>query len=475
MKILILDDEPSARSLMRFAIEDMLDIELLEAASLQEARAIISSIAIDIALIDIRLNRDDPGNREGLGLLEELVENTAVIPIVVSALSDADTIREAMRKGASDYLYKEELDEDLLHPRIERLRQRAELEREVRRRRAMAAKQPPTTDLIGSSAKMLGLRERIAKAAMHTLPALITGPTGAGKELVARELHKRGPLPEEPFMAVNCGAIPTEMLESQIFGHRKGAFTGAYEAHPGYLQAVGEGMLLLDEIGNMPSVLQVKLLRVLEDGTFTPLGSTHEQRFRGRFVFATNADLKKAVEDGTFRSDLYHRVNVLRLQVPPLDQRRDDIPALIEHFLATGPRPYGQQTRRSLSFEAEAIRALQVADWPGNVRELRNVISRMMIFVEHDVVDEATARSYIENSSQMSAENLADIAEAALSLSVTNTPEALECALYEAALRRTDGHNGKAAELLGVDRRVLERRANKYKLHRNRRRNKTLD
>ena len=305
------------------------------------------------------------------------------------------------------------------------------------------------TEIVGESARfrsLLSLVERIAPTT-HTL--LICGPTGSGKEVVARRVHAQGLHPGQPFVDVNCGAIPENLIESELFGHARGAFTGATSQRPGYFQQVGRGTLFLDEIGELPLALQTRLLRVLETRSFRPIGASESLRFEGRVVAATHRDLQAMVREGRFREDLYHRLTVFVLEVPGLDQRREDIPALVTHFAARQPRP--------LSFSEVALERLRQAPWPGHVRQLRNLIDRLGVLALSERIGLAELEPFLAPSQNASAEQ-DDLADALLALEGDNKLQAAENLLIDRALQRSGGNKSAAAQLLGVSRKVVERR-----------------
>jgi DNA-binding NtrC family response regulator len=263
-----------------------------------------------------------------------------------------------------------------------------------------------------------------------------------------------GPNPEEPLLDVNCGALPEPLIESQLFGHVKGAFTGADQRQRGYMSAVGKGTLFLDEIAELGIALQAKLLRVLETGTFRPVGSTNDERFEGRVVSATHANLEARVADGRFREDLYYRLNVLLVRVPSLDERKEDIPILASHFLSQQPRP--------LHLEADGMEYLMARSWPGNVRELRNVIDRLAVFAESEVIGADDIRA-LEGGADKRGEDstLRLVVRAFLRSQHPNKLLAAETALIQEALLLADGNKSLAARLLGTHRKYLERRVAK--------------
>lgn len=300
----------------------------------------------------------------------------------------------------------------------------------------------------GRSPAMQALQALLRRVAQSDRPVLIFGPTGAGKEVIAQQLHRLS-APGKPFIDLNCGAIPEQLLESELFGHARGAFTGAVGERMGHLQMAGAGTLFLDEIGELPLALQPKLLRVLETGQYRPLGSSESRHFRGRVVAATHRDLKRLVAEERFREDLYYRLSVFELELPGLNERREDIPDLIEHFC--------RQQRRPLHFDAAALELLCQRDWPGNVRELRNSIDRIGTLAPSPLVDRETLEQLLAPPSPASALAV-ELAEALLGLEGPDKLAAVETLLIEHALNRCNGNKSAAAQLLGVNRKVIERR-----------------
>jgi len=452
MRILIVDDQASARRVLSAIVCKMDDVEVVEADSLASARVALDAQPLDVALIDMRL-APDARNRDGLLLVEEIRARTSVVPIIVTAYQEVAEIRMAMRVGAYDYILKDDLCDELVLPVLTGLRSRRRLERELRELRARRQDTEPITGrLVGVSLAMELLRETIRRAALSDRPVLVAGPTGSGKELVVEALHTLGPHPDHPLLDLNCGAIPESLMESQLFGHAKGAFTGADREQHGYLTLVKQGTLFLDEVAELPLVLQAKLLRVLETGVFRPVGSASQSRFEGRVVAATHADLAERVRGASFREDLFYRLNVLTIRVPPLGERREDIPPLVAHFCR------GQ--KRALRFSGAALEMLAAAAWPGHVRQLRNLVDRVAAFVDDDVVTPEALAPFMTESpaSNSNADVLQSAAQRILRLPIENKLEAIEEALVAEAVRLSDGNKSSAARLLGMHRKAVSRR-----------------
>ncbi|WP_394846101.1 sigma-54 dependent transcriptional regulator [Pendulispora brunnea] len=446
MRMLVVDDDCATRRQLVYIARELPEVEVLEAASQKDAHALLERRSIDVALIDLRLDAADPDNRDGLALVRE-VRARAATPIVVSGSDGMHDVRQAMRFGAHDYLLKEELSSDLVLPILRRLCNQRVLEKEVITLRSKRFPSPMDS-LIGPSAAMQRLRDVLQRVSLSDRPVLVTGPTGAGKELAVRAIHALGSHPDEPFLDLNCGAFPESLIESQLFGHERGAFTGADRKQQGFFTAVGRGTLFLDEIAELPLELQAKLLRVLETKTYRPVGASQTRVFEGRVIAATHADLEERVSRGLFREDLFYRLNVLEVTVPSLDERRDDIPALIAHFSAKQTQP--------LEFTAAAIEMLRDVPWPGNVRQLRNLVDRLAVFTESVVTPELIV-SLAGRSKQKEGAALAGLIRAVLRLPDADKLQLMTTALVDEAMRLSDGNKTAAARLLGVHRKVVER------------------
>jgi DNA-binding NtrC family response regulator len=452
VKVLIVDDQASARRALSAIVAKLPDVELVEAGSLADARRVLEAGDIDVALVDLRL-APDSRNRDGLTLVQEIRERTGALPIVVTVYQEMAEIRNAMRVGAYDYVLKDELCDELVLPLLSAIGSRRQLEHEVRELRAR--RQPGgagASRLVGVSRAMEALRETIQRAALSDRPVLVTGPTGVGKELVVEALHALGPHPEEPLLDLNCSAIPEQLMESQLFGHRKGAFTGADQNQVGTFALAQRGTLFLDEVAELAMPLQAKLLRVLETGRFRSVGAPTESRFEGRVIAATCADLGERVAGGRFRQDLFFRLNVLTVRVPPLSDRLEDIPALVAHFCR------GQ--RRPIRFSAEALELLGRVPWPGHVRQLRNLVDRVVVFCDQDLVTPEALTGFLHEvpSAEPVGQTLRETARAILRLPVDDKLHAIEEALVAEAVALSDGNQSAAARLLGVHRKAVSRR-----------------
>ncbi len=314
---------------------------------------------------------------------------------------------------------------------------------------SLAGLKNPEPRVVGQSPAWLSVLRLLDRVAPTDLSVLISGPTGAGKEVLAQLLHARGLHPTSPLLDLNCGALPEHLVEAELFGYAKGAFTGAHAAHTGHLERVGQGTLFLDEIGELPLGLQPKLLRVLETRTFRPLGSSDVKQFHGRVVAASHRDLEVMAREGRFREDLFYRLAVFVLDLPGLDRRVDDIPALVNHFAALQPRP--------LHFSPEALACLQAQPWPGHVRQLRNLVDRLGVLAEQPVISLSVLQAFLRQHNG-SDERLTELADALLSLPGEDKLEAAETLMLERAMALSGGNKSGAARLLGISRKAVERR-----------------
>jgi DNA-binding NtrC family response regulator len=452
MKILIVDDQRSARRVLRGMLAELRDVELAEAGSVDEAFEAVQRAAPDLMLVDIRMSSTDARDRGGLDLLRKLRANGPAPPaVMVTSLFELSEVREAMRSGARDYVLKEEL--ELLLPTVERFREHSQRNAEVAGLRERVEEAAGVGMIVGSSRPMDGVRRLVRRVADAGATVLIRGETGTGKELVARALHESSSRRSEPFVAVNCSALPGTLIESLVFGHERGAFTGAERRTRGQLELAGSGTILLDEIAEMPMELQAKLLRVLEDRRFRPLGAEDERPLAARVLASTHVDLERRIAEGRFREDLFYRLNVVTIQVPSLADRLEDVPELVTRFAA--------DLSRKLRFTDRAMAWLSHRPWPGNVRELRNVIERVALLAESDEVDATTLEELARLPSASDARGEIDrMARALLALPerLGSKLDVIERAVLHHAIESCGGNKSAAARLVGVDRKALERR-----------------
>jgi DNA-binding NtrC family response regulator len=457
MRVLIVDDQRSGRRVLKQMLAQLADLEILEAATQDEALAAVERAAPDLLLLDIRLS-DDPRDRGGLDILRKVRASGRQTPaVMVTSMSEFAEVREAMRLGAQDYVPKDELCPEMLLPIVEGQRERLQLKGEVIRLRERVDKSFGTRAIIGSSPAMERVRRLVERVAESSSTVLIRGETGTGKEMVARALHEMSSRRNEPFIAVNCSALPGTLIESLIFGHERGAFTGAERRQRGQLELAGGGTILLDEIAEMPTELQAKLLRVLEDRRFRPLGAEAEIPLKARVLAATHVDLDERKNDGSFRQDLFYRLNVVTVHLPSLAERGDDLIELLNAFCAELPR--------KLRFTDEAIAWLMRRQWPGNVRELRNVVERLALLADSDLVDvPVLADLAAERPAPDATAEIDRLARALLALPerLGSKLRVIERAVLHHAIESCNGNKAAAARLIGVDRKVLERRWDRH-------------
>jgi DNA-binding NtrC family response regulator len=453
MRILIIDDQRSARRVLREMLSTLDDVDFAEASSVDEALESVRRSAPDLLLVDIRMS-SDARDRGGLDLLRKLRAAGASAPaVMVTSLFELSEIREAMRSGAQDYVFKDELCPELLVPIVESFRERVSLRGEVARLRERVERSWGVGAIVGSSRAIENVRRLVRRVADAGATVLVRGETGTGKELVARALHEASARRKEPFVAVNCSALPGTLIESLVFGHERGAFTGAERRSRGQLELAGSGTILLDEIAEMPMELQAKLLRVLEDRRFRPLGAEEERPLAARVLASTHVDLERRIAEGRFREDLFYRLNVVTIHVPPLVERMEDVPELVMAFAA--------ELSRKLRFAEPAMAWLSHRPWPGNVRELRNVVERIALLAERDVIDvptlEELARLPTASDTRIEIDRMAR-ALLALPERLGSKLDVIERAVLHHAIESCGGNKSAAARLIGVDRKALERR-----------------
>ena len=373
--ILVVDDEIGVRESLRMLLKG--EFEVATAADVESGLQALSARTPDLIILDLVM----PG-RGGLDFLRELRERRISIPVlVVTAMDTIDAAVGAMKEGAADFIAKP-FELDALQIKIRQLLEHRELECEVVRLRDEVAGRQQLGRLLGRSPAMLELFRTVERVADSRASVLITGESGTGKELVAQAIHEMGPRCDAPFIAINCGAIPHDLMESELFGHEKGAFTGAVDARVGRFEAADGGTLLLDEIGELELSLQVKLLRALQEKKIERVGNPHSIDVDARIIAATNRDLATEIESGRFRNDLFYRINVIAIEIPTLRDRREDIRLLAEAFLER----ICEEINRDLQFDAEVIAAIEHYAWPGNVRELENAVERGAALCEGNTI-----------------------------------------------------------------------------------------
>ncbi len=440
-RVLVADDEENIRLVLRTLLRKHgYDVEVVEHAEAALAR--IDGFDPDFVIADVRM----PG-MTGIELCHALRERgSRATVIVMSAYGSTDLALEAMKAGAYDYVGKPFKQDEMLLA-LRKAEEREALRRENRALKEAAQKDVRFGRMIGQGPAMQRVFRLVEKIAEYKSTVLVRGESGTGKELVARALHDRSPRASKPFVAVNCGAIPDALLESELFGHKRGAFTDAHQDKRGLFEEAHGGTLFLDEIGELPVGLQVKLLRVLQEGTYRPLGATKDKEADVRIVAATLRDLDADVKSGRFREDLFYRLHVLEITVPPLRDRKEDIPLLVDHFLARNAARLGTRVR---GVAPSAMKLLLDHGWPGNVRELENTLERCAVLAEGDVLTPDDLPDALRTRSETSYGPLA-----AQELSIKKTVRHIEETLIRRALEKTGGNRTAAAKILEISHRAL--------------------
>ncbi len=440
-RVLVVDDEENIRLVLRTLLKR--NGYLVETAdSGEQALTLIDSFGPDVVITDVRMPK-----MGGLDLLTTLrAKNDPATVIVMSAYGNTDQALDAIKAGAYDYIQKPfKPDEVVLL--LQKAEERERLRRENNALRQEIRKEHHFEDILAKSAAMQNIFRTIGKIADYKTTVLITGESGVGKELVAKAIHSRSSRANHRFVAVNCGAIPENLLESELFGHKRGAFTDAISDRKGLFEVAHGGTIFLDEIGELPLGLQVKLLRVLQEETIRRLGDTADIQIDVRIIAATHRDPHAEMKAGRFREDLLYRLNVLPINVPPLRERREDVALLVEHFIARNNARLGTQVR---GLDNESRRLLFEYPWPGNVRELENTIERAMVLTEGDLIVAADLPERVRES-----QDPVQVHLASGELSVKKTTRVIEEILIRRALQKTKGNRTKAAELLEISHRAL--------------------
>jgi len=471
MRVLIVDDEKNIRESLR----KYLNLEKIDSVGAESGEAALEALSresFDAVILDLKL----PG-MSGQAVLEQMLRQGITTPVImISAHGDIPDAVQALKSGAGDYLVKPFDPAELsirLRSLVENRRRENTLEAEARTSPAKTLGAPL---LLGNSPAITEISRQIDKVAASAVTVLITGDSGTGKEVVAREIHARGPYREEPFVAVNIGGIHEGLMESELFGHEKGSFTGAANRKQGLFELAGRGCIFLDEIGEMPMPLQVKLLRVLQERKVRRLGGTGDIPINARIISATNQELETQIKAGRFREDLFYRLNVFRINLPPLRQRREDIGLLAKHFLEK------HSGRATPVLTPEALAKLEHHSFPGNVRELENIIERALIYCENSVIrdsdidlhesgcrppDDSAARDSSQDTALSSPVSNAVIHsgnEADTALPADSTLDEIEKQAIINALVKCNGNRTHAAELLGVSRKTILNKIKQYGL-----------
>jgi two-component system response regulator AtoC len=461
MRVLIVDDEKNIRE----SLGKYLGLENIDSAGAESGETAMDCLSkeiFDAVILDLKL----PG-MSGQQVLERMQSQGVTTPVIMmSAHGEIPDAVAALKKGAKDYLVKPFDPEELiirLRGLIENRRLQNAHEAAARTAKIGPAAALGENTLIGQSPSLKRLSEQIDKIANTGVTVLITGESGVGKEVAAREIHARGPNHDEPFVAVNIGGIHEGLMESELFGHEKGAFTGAAGRKQGLFELAGKGCLFLDEIGEMPMPLQIKLLRVLQDRKIRRLGGLSDIPVNARIISATNRDLESLIKEGRFREDLYYRLNVFRISLPPLRERREDIPLLAEYLLAK------HSGRAKAALSPEALDKLTGYDFPGNIRELENILERALIYCENGVIrgediDLHEGKNGADNTPAAPADAAGSGASVAANTSAAITLDNIEKQAILDALARCNGNRTRAAELLGVSRKTILNKIKQYNL-----------
>jgi two-component system response regulator AtoC len=446
-KVLVVDDEASFRHLLSVILEKE-GYEVETAKDGNEAIAKMESGLFDGILCDIRMPQMD-----GIQFLKEAKKNYGDSTIIMmSAYGTLDNAIEAMKLGAYDYVSKPFKPDEIILT-LKKAEERERLRKENIYLRREVKREYDFSNIISKNEKMRAIFDTIRKVAKYKSTILITGESGTGKELVAKAIHFNSDRSANPFIAVNCGAIPENLLESELFGHVRGSFTDAVRTKKGLFEEAHGGTLFLDEIGELPLSLQVKLLRVLQDGEIRRIGDSRSIKTDLRFIAATVKDLEKAVKAGNFRDDLFYRLNVLPLKVPPLRERKEDVPLLVDHFIAKFNESLEKDAK---GVSPEVLKVLLGYSWPGNVRELENVIERGLVLTENQTIDLEFLPPEVHRSDEGSA--FSQLEE----YSIKKATRILEAELIRKALRKTGGNHTHASKILEISHRTLLYKIKEY-------------
>ena len=454
-KILVADDEQSMREFLDIMLKKE-GYKVSLASNGEEVAKLVDNDLFDLVLLDIRMPKLD-----GISALKKIKSNAPeTIVIMITAYASADTAIKAMKEGAYDYITKPFKVEEIKLI-IKNALEKKNLQKENILLKQVVRDRFHFGNIIGQSPKMVALYDLLEKVSPTKTNILITGESGTGKELVAKAIHYNSPRKEKPFVTLNCGAIPESLIESELFGHMKGAFTDAIATKKGLFEVADEGTIFLDEISELPLLMQVKLLRVLQDREFKRVGGTEDIRVDVRIIAATNKDLEEAVKEKRFREDLFYRLNVIQIKLPPLRDRKEDIQPLANHFL----KKYSQELSKAISkISPEALQILLNYEYPGNVRELQNIIERAVALEGSEELTPHNLSSYLSEQPLLKKGPI-DIEIPSEGIDLEKMVEDLERSLLLKALDRTKGIKKKAAELLHINFRSMRYRLEKYGLN----------
>ncbi|HKQ05611.1 MAG TPA: sigma-54 dependent transcriptional regulator [Blastocatellia bacterium] len=448
-KILVVEDEHSLRQVIEFQLSEA-GYEVATAEDGARGYETLTENLLDLVITDLAMPEMD-----GLELTRRVKAISPETPvIVITAFGEVQTAVAAMKFGAEDYLTKP-LDWDELRMIIERALKVKDLARENRELRAFIGEQFKPENIIGTSKRMRELYGVVERVSRTDVSVLLLGESGTGKELVAKCIHQNGARRAQPFVTIDCGAIPEQLLESELFGHHKGAFTGAIADKRGMFEEAHGGTVFLDEIGEMPLNLQVKLLRVLQEGQFMRLGENTPRRVDLRVIAATNRDLARMVEDGAFREDLYFRINIVPVKLPPLRERREDVPLLVAHFIEDAARRYSQPQPR---LSKDVYRYFHQYPWPGNIRELKNTIERLLVLSNDEEITTDDLPDEIKNVRAGAGSLSLNLPEGGIDL------EEVEKEIIRQALEKNGHNQSRTAKYLNITRNTLIYRMQKFNL-----------
>ena len=459
-KILIVDDEIRSANLLKINLQDKYDVIITD--SPLQGLEVVKTYPLDLVITDIRMPQMD-GNE----FIYELKKINSALPvIVVTAYGSIENAIKSIKQGAYDYIQKP-IDLEALDKSIVKALELKNILQENLQLKKKLQRYEGVNEIITINPKMQELLETIRQVAPTKVTVLLQGESGVGKEVFARTIHRLSNRSDKPFISVNCGAIPAELIESELFGHEKGAFTGAVAQKKGKFELADGGTLFLDEIGELPKPMQVKLLRAIEVQEFTRVGGTKTIKTDIRFIAATNRNLEEEIAKGNFREDLYYRLKVVQIRIPPLRERKEDIPLLVQHFLGKHSQDVGKNVD---NVSPKVIELLQQYDWPGNVRELENLIIHSMLFAKDDTLTEDSLPAEFLNKLQQKKLNLTDVPVTKEQLQTLkkqfydNIDRELEYSFLINILMKTKGNVAKAAEITHYNRRQLYNLIQKYNI-----------
>ncbi len=441
--LLLVEDEPNLLRVLSAQLS-RLGYRVFTVTDLNEAKAVLNSHTVHCVITDLRL----PRGQDGLDLLKWIKERFSLIPvIIITAYGSVPNAVHAMKLGAFDYLTKPIKKGELINT------VRKAISTYNHNIKGYLEENSGRVEIVGNSPGIKRVLEIIDKVADNPTTVLITGESGTGKELVARLIHEKSSRRNNHFAVINCAAIPSELLESELFGYEQGAFTGAVKAKPGRFELADKGSIFLDEIGEMPLIMQSKLLRVLQEGTFVRVGGLREIQVDVRIIAATNQPLEQLVKEGKFREDLYYRLNVVPIWIPPLRERKEDIPLLVEHIV----KKFNIKLNKNIKgFTPKAIQVLKKYDWPGNIRELENQVERLMLFSDSEWIDLEDLPEVFFSEGPIAPVTSISLGHISLKDAVKDVAQQVEKAYILEALKQTDFNVTHAARLLMISRKTLQ-------------------